>query len=104
MEAAPTIVFAAPVNPTTVMFAGCDELRTAVAVIDNSAAETNVHQTSASPSWTAERAARVQACGAPLLVMLLTIVLGPTAGAPVETNATSSVLSATPDAGAAITG
>src|SRR5256885_125938 len=33
--AAPTIVFAAPVNPTTVMLAGCDELRTAVAVIDN---------------------------------------------------------------------
>src|SRR5438067_1456275 len=102
--AAPTIVLAAPVKPTTVMFAACDESRTAVAVIDNRGAETNVHQTSAPPCWTAELAARVQVCAAPLLVMPLTLVFAPapTGGASVETNATSSVLAATANAGLVI--
>src|SRR5689334_9311672 len=47
--AAPTIELAAPWKPTTVICAGCDELRTAVAVIDARAVGANAHQTSASP-------------------------------------------------------
>src|SRR5690349_8294760 len=100
--AAPTIVFAAPVKPTTVIDAGCDELRTAVAVIDARGAAANAHQTSASPRWTAARAALVHVNPVPLLLMLLTAVFPPVGGASVETNATSSVLACTANAGLAI--
>src|SRR5262245_8077497 len=96
-EAAPTIVFAPPVTPTTVIDDVSEKFRTAVSCIER-VFGTSAHQISAVPRCTFARAARVHVNAPPAagsVSIRLTVVLVPVAGASVETNATSSVLAAT---------
>src|SRR5262249_491332 len=96
-EAAPTIVFAPPVTPTTVIDDVSEKFSTAVSCIER-VFGTSAHQISASPRCTFARAARVHVnapAAAGSVSIRLTVVLVPVAGASVATNATSSVLAAT---------